>query len=186
MNETINTILTRRSVRTYKQEQIKADDLQTILKAGTYAPSAMNQQSWHFTVVQNQATLEKINLTCKSILSKSGNPQFEKWAKSETFNVFHNAPTLMIISGDVKAIAPQYNCALANGTMFLAAASIGISSCWIHALTQFNDSEVGTALMKELGLPEGNKIYAAGAFGYNATESPVAPPRKENVITILK
>ena len=70
--------------------------------------------------------------------------------------------------------------------MFLAAASIGISSCWIHALTQFNDSEEGTALMKELGLPDGNKIYAAGAFGYNVAESLVAPPRKENVITILK
>ena len=70
--------------------------------------------------------------------------------------------------------------------MFLAAASIGIASSWIHALTQINGSEEGHALIKELGLPEGNNIFASGAFGYNASELPIAPPRKENVVTILK
>lgn len=186
MNETTRTILNRRSVRAYKQEQIKDDDLQMILKAGMYAPSAMNQQSWHFTVVQNKELLNKINETCKVIYSKSGNQRFEALAKSDTFSVFYNAPTLIIISGDDKAIAPQYDCALANGTMFLSAASIGISSCWIHALTQFTSSKEGIAIIQELGLTEGHKIFAAGAFGYSASELPDAPPRKENVTTILK
>jgi len=186
MNETIKTILSRRSVRAYKQEQLKDDDLQIILKAGMYAPSAMNQQSWHFTVVQNNETLNKINQTCKSIFSKSGNERFEAQAKSKTFSVFYNAPTLIIVSGDEKTIAPQYDCALANENMFLSAASIGIGSCWIHAMTQLNSTEEGNALIKELGIPEGNKIFAAGAFGYNASESPTAAPRKENVVTYLK
>jgi nitroreductase len=186
MNETIKTLLNRRSVRTYKPEQIKDEDLQIILKAGMYAPSAMNQQSRHFTVVQNKETLRRINETCKVIFSKSGNQRFEEMAKSENFSVFHNAPTLIIVSGDEKAIAPQCDCTLANGTMFLAAASIGIASCWIHALTQINGTAEGQALIKELGLPEGNKIFASGAFGYNASELPIAPPRKENVVTILK
>jgi len=186
MNETIKTILSRRSVRAYKKGQMNDDDLQIILKAGMYAPSAMNQQSWHFTVVQNNETLNKINQTCKSIFSKSGNERFEAQAKSKTFSVFYNAPTLIIVSGDEKAIAPQYDCALANENMFLSAASIGIGSCWIHAMTQLNSTEEGNALIKELGIPEGNKIFAAGAFGYNASESPTAAPRKENVVTYLK
>lgn len=186
MNETIKTILSRRSVRAYKQEQIKDDDLQAILKAGMYAPSALNQQSWHFTVVQNKEILEKINQTCKSILLNTGNKQSEEMARSETFSVYYNAPTLIIVSGEEKAIAPQYDCAVANENMFISAASMGIGSCWIHALTQFDSYEEGNALIKELGIPEGNKIFAGGAFGYSISESPGALPRKENVITMLQ
>ena len=63
-------------------------------------------------------------------------------------NDFHKAPTLIIVSGDEKAIAPQWDCTLANGTMFLAAASIEIASCWIHALTQVNGTEEDQALKK--------------------------------------
>ena len=50
-------------------------------------------------------------------------------------------------------------------------------------MTQLNSTEEGNALIKELDMPEGNKIFAAGAFGYNALESPTAAPRKENVVT---
>jgi len=186
MNETIKTLLSRRSIRAYKQEQIKDEDLQTILNAGKFAPSAMNQQSWHFTAVQNKETLQKINQTLKNILLKSGNKRFEEMAKLENFNVFYNAPTLIIVSGDEKAIAPQCDCALAMGNIFLAASSIGIASCWIHAITQLSSTEEGNSLMSELGIPQGNKIFAAGAFGYSAVEAPAAAPRKENSVTILR
>ncbi|HWQ41715.1 MAG TPA: nitroreductase family protein [Desulfosporosinus sp.] len=121
MNETINTILSRRSIRAYKQEQIKDENLQLILNAGMFAPSAMNQQSWHFTAVQNKETLQKINQATKGVLLKSGNARFEEIAKSEKFNAFYNAPTLIVISGDEKAIAPQCDCVLAMENIFLAA-----------------------------------------------------------------
>jgi len=186
MNETIKTLLSRRSIRAYKQEQIKDEDLNVILNAGKFAPSAMNQQSWHFTAVQNKETLQKINQTIRNFLLKSGNKQFEAMAKSEKFNVFHNAPTLIIVSGDEKAIAPQCDCSLAMGTIFLAAASIGIGSCWIHALTQLSSSAEGNALISELGIPKGNKIFASGAFGYAALKAPTAAPRKENSVNIIQ
>jgi nitroreductase len=185
MNETIKTILNRRSIRAYKQEQMKDEDLQIILKAGLYAPSAMNQQSWHFTVVQNKETIQKINQTVRGHFLKSGNARFEEMAKSENFNVFYNAPTLIIVSGDEKAIAPQCDCALAMGNMFLAAASIGIGSCWIHALTQLSNTEGGNTLLSALGIPQGNKVFASGVFGYSVAEAPTAAPRKENTVNII-
>jgi ABC-type polysaccharide/polyol phosphate transport system ATPase subunit len=57
---------------------------------------------------------------------RSGNKTFEERAKAENFSIFYHAPTLIVVSGDEKAITPQQDCALALGNMFLAAESIGI------------------------------------------------------------
>jgi nitroreductase len=185
MNETIKTLLIRRSIRKYKDEQIKEEELQAILEAGKFAPSAMNQQSWHFSVIMNKELLQKINEACKDVFSKSGNKSYEDRAKAENFSLFYNASTYIIVSGNETAIAPQIDCALTLGNMFLSAESIGIGSCWIHAITQLFNTKEGLALKKELGIPDGYNAFGSGAFGYKATE-PKAPPRKENIINIIK
>lgn len=184
MNEAINTLLSRRSIRAFKEEQLNEKELMTILEAGQYAPTAMNEQCWHFTAVQNKELLNKINAVCKAMMQGMGGPMGER-AKLDSFSVFYNAPTFIIISGDEKAIAPQIDCSLAMQNMFLAGEAQNIGSCWIHAVTNFSKTEAGKALMKELQIPEGYKIYSAGAFGYKAKEGSAAP-RKENTITILK
>ena len=186
MNETMKTLLNRRSIRAYKPEQIKDEELQNILEAGKFAPSAMNQQSWHFSVVQNPEVLTRINEGCRQALLKSGNKAFEERAKAENFSVFYHAPTLIIVSGDEKAITPHLDCALALGNMFLAADSIGIGSCWIHALQGLMSTEEGKAFATELGIPEGYKIVGSGAFGYKAMETPAPAPRKEGTVNIIK
>jgi nitroreductase len=184
LNESIKTLLNRRSIRAYKHEQIKEDELNLLLEAGQYAPTAINEQSWHFTVVQNKELLNKINTVCKAMMQGMGGPMGER-AKAVNFSVFYSAPTFIIVSGDEKSIAPQINCSLAMQTMFLAAEAQGLGSCWIHAVTNLSKSEAGKALIKELQIPEGFNIYSAGAFGYKAMEGSAAP-RKENTITILK
>jgi len=186
MNETLKSILTRRSIRNYKPEQIKDEELQAILEAGKFAPSAMNQQSWHFTVVQNKDMLKKINETCKAAFLKSGNNSFIERAKAENFSPFHNAPTFIIVSGDGQAIAPQNDGSLALGNMFLAAHSIGIGSCWIHAMNFLFSTEEGKALKKELGIPEGYVSVGSGAFGYKAADSPSPAPRKDGMVNFIK
>jgi nitroreductase len=60
MSEAIKVLLNRRSTRVFKDEQIKDEELETILEAGRFAPSAMNQQSWHFTVVQNKEVINTL------------------------------------------------------------------------------------------------------------------------------
>lgn len=185
MNDTIRTLLNRRSIRIYKQNQIKDEELQLILEAGKFAPSGMNTQPWHFTVVQKKEMLLKINDICRKIYLKSGNKRMEERAKSETFSVFYNAPTLIIVSGDEKAALSQPDCILALGNMLNAAASLDIGSCWINAIISLLDTEDGKPLRKDLGIPEGYKIFASAAFGYKA-ESPVPSPRKEGIINIVK
>lgn len=187
MNETIKTILSRRSVRTYKEEQIKEEELLTILEAGRLSPSGMNRQPWLFTVVQSKEVLNRINEACRNSLLKSGNPAMEERAKRPDFNAFYNAPTLIIISGDSSVMTAQYDCTLALGYMFLAAASLNIGSCWVHGITVMLNSDEGKELKKELGIPENYQVYSSGAFGYKTTE-PNYPPKKhlEEIVKIIR
>lgn len=189
MNETIKIIMTRRSIRKYQPEQISRDELQTILEAGTFAPSAMNQQPWHFTVIQNRELFQKLNEACKTALVKTNNKSFAERTRGislENFNIFHHAPTLIIVSGDEQAIAPQNDCSLALENMFLAAESLGIGSCWMHAIKLFYATDDGkTFLHQELQIPEGYTPVGSGVFGYKAGESPAAPARKTGTITIF-
>lgn len=55
-NETLHTLETRRSCRAYKPEQITKEELEAVLRAGTFAPSAMNRQSAKIVVVQDAET----------------------------------------------------------------------------------------------------------------------------------
>ncbi|MDP4176712.1 MAG: nitroreductase family protein [Bacillota bacterium] len=186
MSDALTTILNRRSVRTFKSEQIKAEDLQKILEAGKYAPSAMNQQSWHFTVIQNKEVLKKINEVAKFAFEKYGNERLKERAKADNFSAFYDAPTYIIVSADETAIAPVADSALALGNLFLAAEALGIGSVWIHAVNFLYTTEEGKQLFEELGIPKGYVPFGSGAFGYNSGEKPKPAPRKENTVTIIK
>lgn len=190
MNETLQTILNRRSIRKYKQEQIKEEELQLILEAGKFAPSAMNQQPWHFTVVQNKNLMQKINEACIVAYSKSGNRYYEERFKvmsSKETNLMYDAPTLIIVSGDEIARMPINDCTLALENMFLAAESLGIGSCWIDALSVLYSTEEGKAfLTNESIVPEGYTLIGSSAFGYKAVDQPSSAPRRENTVTIIK
>ncbi|MDT8901563.1 nitroreductase family protein [Anaeroselena agilis] len=186
MNETLRTIAARRSVRAYRPEQIGPEELQAILEAGRFAPSGMGQQAWHFSVVQRKELLDRINEACREGFLRSGNKVFEERARAEGFSVFYGAPTLIVVSGDEQALTTVENCALALGNMFLAAASLGVGSCWIHAVKFIFDGADGKALAAELALPPGYRVYASGAFGYPAAGLPDAAPRREGTVTIIR
>lgn len=187
MNETLKTILERRSCRSYLETQINEDELQLILKAGMYAPSAMNQQPWHFTVIQGKELLSKVNEVIRDLLLKSNNKFAVERAQRPDYSAFYNAPTLIIVSGDEKAVAPEADCSLALGNMFLAAHSLRVGSCWINGVKRLDHSKEGRALIRELNIPPGHVIIGSGAFGYSGSEDqPIAPERKENVVTYIR
>jgi len=70
MNETIKTLLERRSIRKYKPEQIKEQQLEAILEAGMYAPSGANQQSALFVVVQEKEMIKKLSAMNAAVLER--------------------------------------------------------------------------------------------------------------------
>ena len=187
MNETINTIISRKSTRAFKPDQIKDNDLQVILDAGRFAPSGGNTQPWLFTVVQNPALLKKINRMAKEMAKKSDNPKMKENAMKEGFCVFYNAPTLIIVSGDKKAITPvmEYDCVIALSYLLLGAESVKVDSCWIHAVKMLLSAPEGKELRIELKIPENNLVIGTGAFGFGVSASQ-RPPRKEGTVIYLK
>lgn len=185
MNETIETILNRRSVRVYSEEQIKQEDLDLILKAGYNAPSGCNMQPWHFTVVQNQELLKKISDDSKKEFANSENEMFRKMATNENYNVFHKAQTVIFVSGEKTSPSAIMDCSAAAQNMLLAAQTLNIGTCWIGLCTFLFKSkpEESKELLK---IPEGYDPYFAITFGYKKYPNAKAPARRENVITYIK
>ena len=187
MNETIATILRRRSVRSFLSDPVGPDELEQILEAGRHAPSAMNQQPWHFTAIRNTELLRKLEENCKTAFLESNVEALREIAKQEGFSVFYQAPLMVVISGDPGAIAAQYDCTLAMENVMIAAAALGIGSCWTHAVMMFHATEKGRALFRELGIifPDGYQPYAAAVFGWPAEPYPEAPPKKADCVTVM-
>ena len=186
MNETLEVIKKRRSIRKYKPEQIGDQELEAIMEAAIYAPSAMNQQKWHFTVIQNREKLDRMVKIIRENLLKSPIPFFVERAKNPEFNVFYQAPTVVFITADEKAIFIEFDCGAAAENIALAATSLGIDSCIIGMSSVLFDGDNTDEMKKELGIPDGYKYIISIALGYKDMESPPAPPKKEENVNYIK
>lgn len=186
MNETINTIKNRRSIRQYKAEQLTDSELQHILDSALYAPNAMNQQKWHFTVIQNKDMLDRMVKIIKENIMNSGNEFLMQRASAPDYHTFYNAPTVILISGDEKAQWIQIDCGLAAQNITLAAESLNIGSCVITSSGFLFASEKGNQFKKELGIPEGYSHICTIALGYKTSENPAVPPRNKDVINYVR
>lgn len=184
MNDVIKTIKERRSVRAYNTDkQIPQEDLDLILEAGLYAPTAHNEQPWYFTVVQNKALLEEINLKANAIMAQSDNEWLRGLGTNPDFRASYNVPTVIFVSARENAMAAQTDCALAIQNMLLTAQSLGISSVFVGLLWPYINLEEARTTLK---LPDGYKPMHAIAFGYAAGPILPAPERKKDVVTYIK
>lgn len=186
MNETLTVIKDRRSIRKYKSEQIGDKELETIMEAAIYAFSAMNQQKWHFTVIQNREKIEQLARTAREKLCNSPIPFLRERAQNPQFNVFHHAPTVIIITADEQAHFVEFDCGAAAENIALAAQSLGINSCIIGMPNVLFEGENASKLKKELGIAENYKFIISIALGYKDMETPPAPPKKKENINYIR
>jgi nitroreductase len=186
MNETLKTIGNRRSTRVFMPEQLKDVEIQDIIDAGIYAPSANNQQPWHFTVIQSKDIIDKLSNAFKEIAKKSDIEYLKKFGENEKFHVFYNSPTVVLVSGDENNQYAAIDCAAAVENMLIAAESLEIGSCWIGLIAYLLNSEEGAEFVKELGIPQGFKQIHAVCLGYKKNKSANAPSRKENTVNYIK
>ncbi len=185
MNETIKVIKGRRSIRKYKEKQIEDSDIQTILDCAIHAPSAMNQQKWHFTVIQNRAMLNRMVDIIKENIMNSGIEFLIGKASEADYNTFYRAPTVVLVTGDENARLIELDCGGTAENIALAARSLNIGSCVMTSSGFLFASEKGNQLKKELGIPKGYKHVCAVSLGYQ-DEEPAAPPKDKGVINYIK
>ncbi len=172
-NEVIKNIITRRSVKQYRPEQIKDEELKTVLEAGLYAPSGMGAQSPVMVAVQDKETMAQIIKMNAAVMGVDANP-------------YYDAPTVILVFGpsDRSTYVEDASCVLEN--MMLAAHSIGLGSRWIHREKEMFGTEEGKALMKKWGVPENCIGVGALALGYPDGEAKEAAPRNEDRLIFVK
>lgn len=184
MNQVIDVIKQRRSVRDFQSKQITGSDLELILDCAVNAPSACNMQSWHFTVIQDPSMLKYINQVAKENLNSSDNEYFKKLAKNCP-DLIYGAPTLIIVSGNQKAVDPLIDCSAATQNMLLCATSLGLGTLWNRLI---NHAFISQEARKKAGIPEGYETYFGIALGYAAED--YEPMKKiirtEGIVNYLK
>ncbi len=173
MNDTMRTIENRRSCRKYKDEQISKEDLETILHAGLCAPSAINKQSWHFSVLQNKEKLDDLNDNLKQLVQnkKERSKRFE----DQDFHVFYHAPTVIFISGDKTFHWSEVDAGIAVQNMALCAQSLNLGSVILGMpkdLFEGTDKEIFEQL---LDFPKTHAFIIAIAIGYKDDDKQMHP-----------
>ena len=166
----IETIMTRRSVRNYKQEPVCREQMAKILECGMYAPSAINMQPWAVRVVDAPDFIEGV-----TNIALEHNPELKE---QEGFrNLFRNAPTVAFIACPVESYSGEFDCGLLSENMMLAAWSMGIGSCCLGSVVPVMNSEAAKPYLERLQFPEEYKLMLAIAFGYPEPNSTKEPER---------
>ena len=171
MNEVLNNIYTRRSIRKFTDQAVPKDLIDEVVKAGTYAPSGKNMQTYRFFVMQNADSILKL----QEVVGKGmENPAY----------TFYGTKAIVIVAVDKEAVngVEDGSCALEN--MMLAAHSLGRGSCWINQLKYCGDKPEVSAYLDEIGLPEGRRVVGILALGYAAEEG-TCHARQEGLVTYL-
>lgn len=157
--ETLEAIFTRRSIRKFSDRQIQESDINRLLKAGMYAPSANNSQPWHFVVINERELLDRI-------------PTFHPWSK-----MCFQAPLAIVVCAYVPAGKKfdlwVQDCSAATQNILLAAHAIGLGGVWLGVYPR---EERIAGVRDLLGLPEEVHPVSIVVLGY-PNEQPETPER---------
>jgi nitroreductase len=154
--DAMEAILTRRSIRKYTKDPVPDNLINELLKAGMAAPSARNEQPWHFVVVTDHKIMDEV-------------PKFHPFSK-----MLIEAPVAIVVCGDTSTLSDIYwveDCSAATENILIAARALGLGAVWLGIYP--GDLRV-KPLQKLCGLPE--KIIPLGiiSLGFPAEEKPPA------------
>ena len=172
MNETIKNLVERRSCRKYSSTQKKEDELNSVLKAGEYAPTGMGMQSPIIVVLQNKSIIDKLSKINAKIMGKDEDP-------------FYGAPTVLVVLADKNIGTYIEDGSLVLGNLMNAAYSLGLGSCWIHRAKEEFETDEGKELLKEWNISENYVGIGHCILGYPEEKSE-AKPRKDGYIRFVK
>lgn len=169
MNETVKTLVERRSCRSYKPDPIPEGILNEILQAGAYAATGMGRQSPIMIAVTDKATRDRLSRMNAAVMGAENDP-------------FYGAPVVIVVLADRRMPTYLYDGSLVMGNLMNAAHALGIGSCWIHRAKEEFDSEEGKALLRSLGIEGDYEGIGHCVLGYENGPCRPAAPRKADYI----
>ena len=171
MNETLKVLESRRSCRNFKPDMVKDEELQAIIKAGTYAATGMGKQSPIIIAVTDKKVRDEIS---------EENRKIGGW--NEGFDPFYGAPVILIVLAKKDVVTHVYDGALVMGNLMNAAESLGVASIWINRAKEEFESGFGKDMLKRLGIEDEYEGIGHCALGYAAEPAKEPVPRKENYV----
>lgn len=175
MNEAMNNLLTRRSIRKFKNEMIPEDVLNRIIEAGTYAASGYGKQSSIIIAVTNKELLDRLSEMNADILN---------WEHVK--DPFYGAPVILIVLANKEIDTYIYDGSLVMGNLMNAAHAEGIGSCWIARAKDVFESEEGKKILESLGIKGNYEGIAHCALGYSDESINNPTKRKENFVYYIR
>ena len=173
MNESIKSMIERRSVRGYKPDMIPKEDLDLILEAGTYAATGMGMQSPVIVAVTDKATRDQLSKMNADVMGTDTDP-------------FYGAPVVLVVLADKNRPTHIYDGSLVMGNLMLEAEAQGIGSCWIHRAKEEFESEEGKEILKSLGIEGDYEGIGHCVLGFADGLAPKAAPRKDSYVYYVK
>lgn len=167
MENTLETILNRRSCRSYKPELPSRELLNRVIEAGLYAASGKGLQSAVIVAITNRALRDRL---------MEMNRVIGGW--QEGFDPFYGAPAVLLVLADKSSANHVYDGSLAMGNMMLAAHALGLGSCWINRAKEEFDSEEGKAILRELGVEGDFEGIGHCVVGFPEGALPAAKERR--------
>ena len=165
MNEVMNAILTRRSIRSFTDKPISKEILKDIADAALHAPSGMGKQTWQFTIVTNKEVITRLAETIGKELER------------DNYDIYK--PAALVITSNLKEgpwSKEDNACALEN--IFLAAHSHGVGSVWINQMQNICDRPAIRAILNEIVVHADHNVYGMAALGYADQATPIQPKER--------
>ncbi|GHV35504.1 nitroreductase [Synergistales bacterium] len=182
MNDVLRTILERRSIRKYKPDGVSRSDIETVVTAALYAPTGGGAEPWHFTVITNRASISDFDARARAAMASSGIERIEAMGKAPNYRVFFDAPAVILICGEKvlrksgRHLSALADCSAAIQNMSLAAASVGLGTCWIGLVRYLFERD------SSFMAPEGYEPLFALALGHPAETPSARPERREGTV----
>ena len=186
MNEVLHTILERRSIRSYKPDPVAKEDIDTILQAALYAPSGAGAEPWHFTVITDRDIIENFDARARAAMAESGIERIEAMGRTPLYRVFFGAPVVILICGEKvlrkpgRHLSALADCSAAIQNMTLAAASMGLGTCWIGLVRYLFEKE------PSFMAPEGYEPLFALTLGHPFGAPETRSARREGTVTWIE
>ncbi|MDD5876777.1 MAG: nitroreductase [Prevotellaceae bacterium] len=171
-------MMSRRSIRAYKDSTISRETLKAILKCGINAPNGMNRQSYEIRVIDSPTLIDSIT---KAVVKD--NPKIAERAGFK--NIFVNAPCVVCIAYDTQYDMAQIDCGLLGENILLAAWAKGIGSCCLGSSARWIlDSPSAKPYLDRMAFSKGYELLYCIALGY-PDETPDARPRRDDMIKFV-
>ncbi len=173
MNETLQIIKTRRSVKKYKDTPVEKELIDEIIQAGLCAPSGLNTQKTVILAVTNKEIRDKLSFL------NAGKDPFKR------SDPFYGAPCVLVVLAEKSVPFYVYDGSLVMENMLLAAHSLGLGACWIHRAKETFEMPEGKEILRSIGLEGDYEGIGNCIVGYPDV-TPDSKARKENRVYYIE